>query len=58
MARRSQRRYLDVDTRFGPDYGAVVPLDRALVPDATPVEVMLEPDAERAFSLYRDRMTA
>lgn len=58
VAGRGERRYLDVDTGFGPGYGAVVPLDRALAPDATPVEVMLEPDVGRAFGLYRDRMTA
>jgi inosine-uridine nucleoside N-ribohydrolase len=48
-----QSRYLDVDTRFGPDYGAVTPLDRALAPGATPVEVVLNIDKRRAWSMYK-----
>ena len=55
--RPGQKRYLDVDTRFGPDYGAVIPLDRALAPEATPVEVMLQLDVTRAFRLYRELLT-
>jgi inosine-uridine nucleoside N-ribohydrolase len=45
--------YLDVDTVFGKNYGAVIPLDRSLAPDATPVEVMLDLDFERFFALYK-----
>jgi inosine-uridine nucleoside N-ribohydrolase len=54
---QSESSYLDVDTTFGPSYGAVVPLDRALAPEATPVEVMLKLDAARAFKMYKDLLT-
>jgi inosine-uridine nucleoside N-ribohydrolase len=49
--------YLDVDTAFGPNYGAVVPLDRTLAPDATPVEVMLDLDFEKFFEMYKRLLT-
>ncbi len=49
--------YLDVETTFGKDYGAVKPLDRALAPDATPVEVMLDLNFERFFDLYKALLT-
>lgn len=49
--------YLDVDTVFGPTYGAVVPLDRTLAPDATAVEVMLDLDFERFFEMYKRLLT-
>ncbi|HML15969.1 MAG TPA: nucleoside hydrolase [Bryobacteraceae bacterium] len=49
--------YLDVDTAFGKNYGAVKPLDRALAPDATPVEVMLDLDFAKFFALYKDLLT-
>ena len=45
--------YLDVDTTFGPNYGAVVPLDRKLAPNATPVEVNLDLDFEHFFKMYK-----
>jgi inosine-uridine nucleoside N-ribohydrolase len=45
--------YLDVETTFGKNYGAVIPLDRPLAPDATPVEVMMDLDFERFFALYK-----
>jgi inosine-uridine nucleoside N-ribohydrolase len=45
--------YLDVDSTFGKNYGAVIPLDRSLAPDATPVEVMMDLDFERFFALYK-----
>ena len=45
--------YLDVDSAFGKNYGVVVPLERSLAPDATPVEVMLDLDFERFFALYK-----
>jgi inosine-uridine nucleoside N-ribohydrolase len=51
---KSESSYLDVDTTFGPNYGAVVALDRTLAPEATPVEVMLKLDAPRAFKLYKE----
>ena len=40
-----------------PAYGAVIPLDRALAPDATPVEVMTKLDVARAFKLYKELLT-
>jgi inosine-uridine nucleoside N-ribohydrolase len=49
--------WLDVDTRFGPRYGATIPLDRRLAPAATPVEVMLDLDFPRVFALYKDLLT-
>lgn len=48
-----QTLYLDVETRFGARYGAVVPLDRKLAPSATPVEVMMDLDFARIFALYK-----
>ena len=49
--------YLDVETTFGKDYGAVKPLDRTLAPEATPVEVMLDLDFARFFDLYKTLLT-
>lgn len=49
--------YLDVDSTFGRNYGAVIPLDRTLAPDATPVEVMLDLNFERFFALYKSALT-
>ena len=54
---REETMFLDVDTRFGKTYGATVPLDRALAPEATPVRVMLELDFPRVFRLYKELMT-
>ncbi len=53
----SKEMHLDVETAFGPRYGAVVPLDRRLAPEATPVTVMLDLDFPRVFALYRDLMS-
>jgi inosine-uridine nucleoside N-ribohydrolase len=49
--------YLDVYTVFGKNYGAVVPLDRAIAPDATAVEVMLDLDFAKFFELYKMLLT-
>ena len=49
--------YLDVDTAFGKNYGAVTPLDRAIAPDATPVVVLLDLDFEKFFALYKELLT-
>ncbi|HLH38974.1 MAG TPA: nucleoside hydrolase [Bryobacteraceae bacterium] len=49
--------YLDVETTFGKDYGAVKPLDRALAPEATPVEVMLDLDFAKFFDVYKALLT-
>ena len=49
--------YLDVDTAFGKNYGAVTPLDRTIAPDATPVAVLLDLDFEKFFALYKELLT-
>jgi inosine-uridine nucleoside N-ribohydrolase len=54
---KSETRHLDVVTAWGRFYGATVPLDRRLVPDATPVTVMLALDFARVFALFKDRLT-
>jgi len=54
---KSDTRYLDVLTAWGRFYGSTVPLDRRSVPDATPVNVMLDLDYQRVFGLYKDRLT-
>ncbi len=48
---------LDVDTTFGKSYGAIIPLDKALAPDATPVEVMLDLDFPKFFGMYKSLLT-
>lgn len=53
----SESAFLDLVTQFGPKYGATVPLDRRLAPEATPVRVMLDLDFERFSSLYRRLLT-
>lgn len=50
---KSEPMYLDVDARATAEYGRVIPLDRKLAPDATPVQVMLDLDAQKAYALYR-----
>lgn len=54
---KKETAYLDVDTVFGKNYGAVTPLDRALSPDATPVEVMLDLDFPKFFEFYKMLLT-
>lgn len=54
----SERMFLDVDTRFGPDYGAVIALDRELAPGATPIQVMTKLDRAKAWELYKTALTA
>lgn len=54
---KSETQYLDVQTAWGQSYGSTVPLDRRVAPDATPVSVMLEPDFQRVFAFYKDRLT-
>ena len=49
--------YLDVDTEFGKNYGAVKPLDKSIAPDATPVVVLLDMDFEKFFALYKELLT-
>jgi len=50
---RSETRYLDVETTFGPRYGATVPVNAPPAPGATAVEVMLDLNVDRVVSLYR-----
>jgi inosine-uridine nucleoside N-ribohydrolase len=50
---RRETDYLDVETTFGENYGSVMPLDRSLAPEATPVEVMLDLNFERFFALFK-----
>jgi inosine-uridine nucleoside N-ribohydrolase len=54
---RSEARYLDVQTTWDRSYGATIPLDRSLAPEATPVQVMQRPDFPRVFALYRRLLT-
>ena len=53
---RYETRYLDVQSNWGQYYGATVPLDRRLAPQATPVTFMLGLNFPRVFGLYRDRL--
>jgi len=54
---KSETAWLDIDTHFGKTYGATVPLDRRLAPDATPVRVMLDLDYPRLWKLYKRLLT-
>jgi inosine-uridine nucleoside N-ribohydrolase len=54
----SETVWLDIDTRFGKTYGATVPLERKLAPDATPVRVMLDLEYPRLWTLYKRLLTA
>jgi len=55
---KSEKSWLDIDTHFGNNYGATVPLDRKLAPGATPVQVMLDLDYARFWTLYKRLLTA
>jgi len=54
---RSETCYLDVRSAWGKFYGATAPLDRRLVPDATPVTMATSLDFARVWAIYRDRLT-
>lgn len=54
---RNETAWLDVDTRFGKSYGATIPLDRRLAPDASPARVMLDLDYPRFWALYKRLLT-
>jgi len=58
LVKQTESLWLDVDTTFGPNYGAVTQLDRALAPAATPVKVVLDMDFERVVGIYRTALTA
>jgi inosine-uridine nucleoside N-ribohydrolase len=53
---RFETRYLDVQANWGQFYGSIVPLDRRVVPDATPVTMMLGLDFHRVFALYKEKL--
>src|SRR6202167_3308955 len=50
---KSETEWLDVDARFGKTYGATIPLERRMAPDATPVRVMLDLDFPHLWKLYK-----
>ncbi len=54
---KSETRYLDVLTVWGRFYGATVPLDRRVAPNATPVKMMLQLNFRRVFGLYKQLLT-
>ena len=54
---QSEESWLDVETAFGPRYGAVIPLDRRRAPGATPARVMLDLNFERVWLLMRSLLT-
>lgn len=58
LVTRKEMLYLDIDTTFGPRYGAVRPLDRSLAPNATPVETVFNMDFPKVFELYRRALVA
>lgn len=53
---KSELQYLDVLASWGRYYGATVPLDRRVAPNATPVRVMLQLDHNRMWALFRDKL--
>lgn len=53
----SETRYLDVLTAWGKFYGSTVPLDRRVVPEATPVVLATSLDYNRVFNLYKAKLT-
>jgi inosine-uridine nucleoside N-ribohydrolase len=52
-----ETRYLDVVTVWDRFYGATVPLDRRVAPDATPVTLATAIDFARVFAIYKERLT-
>ena len=54
---RSDLEYLDVLSAWGRFYGATIPLDRRIAPDATPVRVMQQLDYGRVWSLFKRKLT-
>jgi inosine-uridine nucleoside N-ribohydrolase len=57
IATASEKKYLDVVTEFGPNYGKVIDLDRELAPGATPVEVVTAVDLAKVFAIYKRALT-
>jgi inosine-uridine nucleoside N-ribohydrolase len=58
LVNQSESLLLDVETAFGPKYGAVKPLSKEFASAATPVMVVLDMDFERVFSMYKTALTA
>jgi inosine-uridine nucleoside N-ribohydrolase len=56
IATASEKKYLDVVTEFGPNYGRVIELDRELAPQATPVEVVTAVDLANVFAIYKSAL--
>jgi inosine-uridine nucleoside N-ribohydrolase len=48
--------HLDVLTVWGKFYGSTVPLDRKAAPQATPVQVALQLDYKRVWTLFKKKM--
>lgn len=49
--------HLDVQTQWGKYYGSTGPLDRKAAPHATPVQVALQCDFKRMWTLFKRKMT-
>jgi inosine-uridine nucleoside N-ribohydrolase len=54
----SETEFLDVETRFSANYGAVIALDRELAPDAAPVQVMTRVNRAKAWEIYKTALTS
>jgi inosine-uridine nucleoside N-ribohydrolase len=54
---KSETAWLDIDARFGKTYGATIPLDRRMAPEATAVRVALDLDYARLWKLYKRLLT-
>jgi inosine-uridine nucleoside N-ribohydrolase len=54
---KTETQYLDVLSSWGRWYGSTVPLDRRAAPEATPVQVMLQLDFKRVWSLFKEKLT-
>ena len=57
IATAAEKKYLDVVTEFGPNYGRVVDLDREVAPGATPVEIVTVVDLAKVFTIYKSALT-
>jgi inosine-uridine nucleoside N-ribohydrolase len=57
IATKLESARLDIDTRFGKTYGAVIPLDKTLAPRATPVTVVWDLDVPRVWAMYKRLLT-
>ncbi len=55
---RTESAWLDVDTTFGPRYGAVKLFDKSPIPETTPTTVVLDMDFPKVFETYLAALTA